>query len=85
MDRGNSRTIPWTVGFEYLRRAFQTLQRGTRGNLQKQMVLSSAALMVEHPDKAKYEQAVALRVFSAQSRPMQAIRKQDPPRAGRYG
>ena len=64
------------VCFEY----FGTLPnppRGHSGEITKQMVISSAAYMIEHPDKAKDEQAVALSGLVGALKTYQAILKQD--------
>ena len=44
----------------------------------QQMIISSAAFMIEHPDKAKDEQAVALSGLLGALKTYQAILKQDP-------
>jgi hypothetical protein len=64
------------VCFEY----FGTLPdppKGHSAEITKQMVLSSAAYMIEHPDKAKDEQAVALSGLLGALKAYQAILKQD--------
>jgi len=64
------------VCFEY----FGTLPdppKGHSGEITKQMVISSAAYMIEHPDKAKDEQAVALSGLLGALKAYQAILKQD--------
>ena len=64
------------VCFDY----FGTLPDPPKGHsveIARQMVLSSAAFMIEHPDKAKDEQAVALSGLLGALRTYQAILKQD--------
>ena len=51
--------------------------RGHSMEITRQMVLSSAAYMVEHPDKAKDEQAIALAGLLGALKAYQAILKQD--------
>jgi hypothetical protein len=51
--------------------------KGHSTEITNQMVLSSAAFMVEHPDKAKDEQAVALAGMLGALKAYQAILKQD--------
>jgi hypothetical protein len=51
--------------------------RGHSAEITKQMVLSSAAFIVEHPDKAKDEQAVALAGVLGALKAYQAVLKQD--------
>jgi hypothetical protein len=51
--------------------------RGHSAEITKQMVLSSAAFMIEHPDKAKDEQAVALMGLLGALKAYQVILKQD--------
>ena len=51
--------------------------KGHSGEITKQMVLSSAAFMIEHPDKAKDEQAVALMGLLGALKAYQVILKQD--------
>jgi hypothetical protein len=65
------------VCFEYFG-ALPDPQKGHSAEITKQMVLSSAAFMVEHPDKAKDEQAVALAGLLGALKAYQAILKQDP-------
>jgi hypothetical protein len=52
--------------------------RGHSREITQQMIISSAAFMVEHPDKAKDEQAVALTGLMGALKAYQAILKQDP-------
>jgi hypothetical protein len=68
--------ITVNVCFEY----FGTLPSPPKwhsAEITKQMVLSSAAFMIEHPDKAKDEQAVALSGLLGAMKAYQAILKQD--------
>jgi hypothetical protein len=68
--------ITVNVCFDY----FGTLPHPPKGHsaeITKQMVLSSAAFMIEHPDKAKDEQAVALSGLLGAMKAYQAILKQD--------
>ena len=51
--------------------------RGHSMEITNQMVISSAAYMIEHPDKAKDEQAVALSGLLGAMKSYQAILKQD--------
>ena len=51
--------------------------KGHSAEITKQMILSSAAYMVEHPDKAKDEQAVALAGLLGALKAYQVILKQD--------
>jgi hypothetical protein len=64
------------VCFEYFG-ALSNPPKGHSAEITKQMVLSSAAFMVEHPDKAKDEQAVALAGLLGAIKAYQAILKQD--------
>jgi hypothetical protein len=57
--------------------------RAHSAEIARQMVISSAAFMIEHPDKAKDEQAVALSGLLGSIKAYQAILKQDP--ASRWG
>ena len=64
------------VCFDY----FGTLPDPPKGHsmeITRQMILSSAAYMIEHPDKAKDEQAVALSGLLGALKTYQAILKQD--------
>jgi len=64
------------VCFEY----FGSLPHPPRGHSQEvvsQMMLSSAAFMIEHPDKVKDEQAVALAGLLGSLKAYEAILKQD--------
>ena len=51
--------------------------RGHSAEITTQMILSSAAFMVEHPDKVKDEQAIAFAGLLGALRAYQAILKQD--------
>ncbi|MCU1341384.1 MAG: hypothetical protein JWN92_807 [Candidatus Acidoferrum typicum] len=51
--------------------------KGHSAEITKQMVLSSAAFMVEHPDKVKDEQAIAVAGLLGSLKAYQAILKQD--------
>ena len=51
--------------------------RGHSTEIARQMVISSAAYMIEHPDKAKDEQAIALSGLLGSIKAYQAILKQD--------
>jgi hypothetical protein len=51
--------------------------KGHSAEITKQMILSSAAFMVEHPDKVKDEQAIALAGLLGALKAYQAILKQD--------
>jgi hypothetical protein len=51
--------------------------RGHSTEIVKQMIISSAAFMIEHPDKAKDEQAVAMSGLLGALKTYQAILKQD--------
>jgi hypothetical protein len=51
--------------------------KGHSAEITKQMILSSAAFMVEHPDKVKDEQAVAVAGLLGALKAYQAILKQD--------
>jgi hypothetical protein len=57
--------------------------RGHSTEIARQMIISSAAFMIEHPDKAKDEQAVALSGLLGSIKAYQAILKRDP--ASRWG
>jgi hypothetical protein len=57
--------------------------RGHSTEIARQMVISSAAFMIEHPDKARNEQAVTLSGLLGSIKAYQAIFKQDP--ASRWG
>jgi hypothetical protein len=68
--------ITVNVCFDY----FGTLPDSPRGHsveITRQMILSSAAFMIEHPDKAKDEQAIALAGLLGALKAYQAILKQD--------
>jgi hypothetical protein len=52
--------------------------RGHSTEIARQMVISSAAFMIEHPDKTKDEQAIALSGLLGSIKAYQAILKQDP-------
>lgn len=52
--------------------------RGHAKEIAEQMIISSAAFMIEHPDKAKDEQAVAFSGLLGALRTYQAILRQDP-------
>jgi hypothetical protein len=52
--------------------------KGHSAEITKQMILSSAAFMVEHPDKAKDEQAIAFAGVLGALKAYQAILKQEP-------
>jgi hypothetical protein len=68
--------ITVNVCFDY----FGTLPASPKAHseeITRQMVLSSAAFMIEHPDKAKDEQAVALSGLLGALKAYQAILKQD--------
>jgi hypothetical protein len=51
--------------------------KGHSEEITRQMILSSAVFMIEHPDKAKDEQAVALSGLFGSLKAYQAILKQD--------
>ena len=51
--------------------------RGHSGEITMQMIISSAAFMIEHPDKVKDERAVALAGLLGSLKTYQAILKQD--------
>jgi hypothetical protein len=51
--------------------------RGHSTEIARQMVISSAAFMIEHPDKAKDEQAITLSGLLGSIKAYQAILKQD--------
>ncbi len=60
---------------------FGSLPNPPRGHSQEvftQMMLSSAAFMIEHPDKVKDEQAVALAGLLGSLKAYEAVLKQDP-------
>ena len=60
---------------------FGQLPKVTRGHIREivnQMVISSAAFMIEHPDKAKDDQAVATAGLLGALKVYQSILKQDP-------
>jgi len=60
---------------------FGTLPKPLRGHMREvtnQMVISSAAFMIEHPDKAKDEQAVAMAGLLGSLKSYQSILKQEP-------
>ena len=52
--------------------------RGHSVEITRQMIISSAAFMIEHPDKAKDEQAVDVSGLLGALKAYQAILKQDP-------
>ena len=52
--------------------------KGHSDEITKQMVISSAAFMIEHPDKVKDEQAVALSGLLGSLKAYEAVLKQDP-------
>ena len=69
--------ITVTVCDEY----FGTLTKPVRGHTREivnQMVISSAAYMIEHPDKVKDEQAIATAGLLGSLKTYQAILKQEP-------
>jgi hypothetical protein len=51
--------------------------KGHSGEISKQMVISSAAFMIEHPDKVKDEQAIAVAGLLGALKAYQAVLKQD--------
>jgi hypothetical protein len=60
---------------------FGSLPNPPRGHSQEvftQMMISSAAFMIEHPDKVKNEQAVALAGLLGSLKAYEAVLKQDP-------
>ncbi len=60
---------------------FGTISKSTRGHSREivsQMAISSAAFMIEHPDKAKDEQAVATAGLLGSLKAYQSILKQEP-------
>jgi hypothetical protein len=60
---------------------FGQLPKATRGRIREvvnQMVISSAAFMIEHPDKAKDDQAVATAGLLGALKAYQSILKQEP-------
>jgi hypothetical protein len=60
---------------------FGTISKTMRGHIREivnQMVISSAAFMIEHPDKAKDEQAVATAGLLGSLKAYQSILKQEP-------
>jgi hypothetical protein len=60
---------------------FGTISKTMRGHAREivnQMVISSAAFMIEHPDKAKDEQAVATAGLLGSLKAYQSILKQEP-------
>lgn len=60
---------------------FGQLPKATRGHIREivnQMVISSAAFMIEHPDKSKDEQAVATAGLLGALKSYQSILKQEP-------
>jgi hypothetical protein len=60
---------------------FGQLPKATRGHIREivnQMVISSAAFMIEHPDKTKDDQAVATAGLLGALKVYQSILKQDP-------
>ena len=60
---------------------FGQLPKATRGHIREivnQMVISSAAFMIEHPDRAKDDQAVAMAGLLGALKVYQSILKQDP-------
>jgi len=52
--------------------------RGHSKEIAMQMIISSAAFMIEHPDKVKDEQAIALAGLLGSLKAYQAVLKQDP-------
>ncbi|MGD0907257.1 MAG: hypothetical protein ABSA96_06725 [Candidatus Acidiferrales bacterium] len=52
--------------------------RGHSTEIARQMVISSAAFMIEHPEKAKDEQTIALSGLLGSLKAYQSILKQDP-------
>ena len=52
--------------------------RGYSKEIVRQMIISSAAFMIEHPDKAKDEQAIATAGLLGALKAYQSILKQDP-------
>ena len=52
--------------------------RGHSKEIMTQMIISSAAFMIEHPDKVKDEQAIALAGLLGSLKAYEAILKQDP-------
>jgi hypothetical protein len=69
--------ITVNVCFEYFGK-LPPPPRGHSEEIKKQMVISSAAFMIEHPEKAKDEQAVALSGLIGSLKAYEAILKQDP-------
>ncbi len=60
---------------------FGTLSKTMRGHTREivsQMVISSAAFMIEHPDKAKDEQAIATAGLLGSLKAYQSVLKQEP-------
>jgi len=60
---------------------FGTIPKTPRGRMREivnQMVISSAAFMIEHPDKAKDEQAVAMAGLLGSLKAYQSILKEEP-------
>jgi hypothetical protein len=55
-----------------------SVARGHSKEIVQQMIISSAAFMIEHPDKAKDDQSVALSGLLGALKAYQAILKQDP-------
>ena len=69
--------ITVNVCFEYFGKV-PTPARGHSKEIVNQMIISSAAYMIEHPDKAKDEQAVATAGLLGSLRAYQSILKSDP-------
>lgn len=69
--------ITVNVCFEYFGK-LPDPPRGHSVEITRQMIISSAAYMIEHPDKVKDEQAIALAGLLGSIKTYQAILKQDP-------
>jgi hypothetical protein len=68
--------ITVNVCFEYFGKVPQP-PRGHSTEIVRQMIISTAAFMIEHPDKAKDEQAAALAGLLGSIKAYQAILKED--------
>jgi hypothetical protein len=69
--------ITVTVCDEYFGASSKTV-KGHERDIINQMIISSAAYMIEHPDKVKDEQAIATAGLLGSLKTYQAILKQDP-------
>jgi hypothetical protein len=70
--------ITVNVCYEYFGKLPTSPTHGHANDIVQQMVISSAAFMIEHPDRAKDEQAVATAGLLGSLKAYQSILKQEP-------